>query len=260
MTKINNFNPDLYYLGKICKYGHCFADTGRSLRQSSNRTCVECQKNIKLKYVSLNSELCAERTSRWRKKISTRENIIPCSEKDCSVCGARKKAGDFYPDKCSLGGLLSHCKECDKIRQNTYRAKDRKLRVYKDPELIKANRRKIKSRYKKTAKGKLANTISHHRRKALLLMTESTNYTPTQLLSRFAEFNNECVYCGSSGKVSIDHFNPVSKFGADSLKNIVPACVKCNSSKNNRNPEIWFKAQSFFTIERWKNLTEKIEM
>lgn len=188
MTKTNNFNPELYYLGRICKYGHAFADTQQSLRQSSNRTCVECQKNLKLKYVSLNVELCAERTHRWRKNISSRENILSPSEKKCSVCGENKIADDFYSEKYSFTGLRSHCKECEKTRQSTYRAKRRKPKVYKDPELIRENRRKIKSRYKKTVKGKLANTISHHRRKASMLMTESVKYTPAQLPNRFSGF------------------------------------------------------------------------
>jgi len=260
MTKTSDYNSDLYYLGRICKYGHGFADTQQSLRQCSNRTCIECQKKIKLKYVSLNAELCAERMRRWRKNIASRENVTMPSQKNCSVCNEQKTSADFYPEKYSFDGLHSHCKDCDKVRQNNYRVKRRKPRVYKDPELIKENRRKIKNRYKKTPKGKLANTISHHRRKAVLLMTESENYTPTQLQLRFAEFDNKCVYCDSSDKISIDHFNPVSKLGADKLGNIVPACVKCNSSKNNKLPEVWFRAQSFFTVEKWKNLIRKLEI
>lgn len=260
MIKINKFNSDLYYLGKICKYGHAFFDTRQSLRQKSNRTCIECQKAIRLKHVLLNFDLCAKRMRHWREQISVRENIVIPAEKNCSVCHLRKTADSFYPDKCSIDGLLSHCTACDKIRQSIRRAKHQKPKVYKDPETIKANRRKIKSRYKKTAKGKLANSIAHHRRKALKLKIGSVKYTPTELQSRFAEFGNKCVYCGDDAKISLDHFKPVSKLGADALTNIVPACIKCNSSKNNKDPELWFKGQTFFTEEKWKNLIEKIEM
>jgi 5-methylcytosine-specific restriction endonuclease McrA len=179
-------------------------------------------------------------------------------EKQCNSCFEIKPAKEFYVEKYSANGLLGHCISCDKKRQDAFRAKRRKPLIRKDPEIIKENRRKIKARYKKSIKGKLANTLAQHRRKATLKSVESKNYTPTQVSARFTEFDNQCVYCGSKEKITIDHFIPISKFGADKIENIVPACIKCNSSKNNKSPEDWFRSKTFFEIEKWQFLIKKL--
>jgi len=258
MTRTNDYNSGLYYLGRICKNNHVFAKTSNSLRQKSNRTCVECQKRIAKTYKTNNYQLCNERTKQWRKKIVENKTKALPIEKQCCVCHQEKSSSDFYPAKYSADGLVGHCKVCDKNRQSNSRDIHRKPRIHKDPEIVKENQRKIKSRYKKTIKGKLANAKAQHRRRAMFLQVEFRRYTPSQILSRFAEFKNECVYCGNNEKLTIDHFFPITKFGADSLENIVPACRKCNSSKNNKHPEIWYKSQSFFSNEKWKILIGKI--
>lgn len=258
MTKTNDFNQELYYLGAICKYGHPFADSKKSLRQKSNRTCIECQKNIKKKYVKSHFDLCAERNRLWRKRISGKESIRKITEKKCSVCKEIKSIKEFYPEKYSLDKLKSNCITCNLEGQKKYRLIHSKPRVLKDPEVIKENRRIIKRRYKKSKKGKLANTIAIHRRKAHLKSVEAKNYTPTQILERFSKFDNKCVYCGSTSRISIDHFKPISKRGADKIENIVPACRFCNSSKNNKDPEEWFRTTKFYSEEKWNKILEKL--
>ena len=42
-----------------------------------------------------------------------------------------------------------------------------------------------------------------------------------------------CVYCGSTDKPSIDHIIPIDKGGTQDPKNLIRACLSCNSSKNN---------------------------
>lgn len=53
--------------------------------------------------------------------------------------------------------------------------------------------------------------------------------------------NFQCQYCGvrpGLKQLSIDHVQPVSKGGATSWENCVVACVKCNTRKGNRTPEV----------------------
>ncbi len=257
MTRTNDYNFELYYLGKICKNNHVFAKTSNSLRQKSNRTCIECQKSITKKYKTNNYQLCNERIKQWRGKIAKNKSKSLPMEKQCCVCGQWRSSNSFYPAKYSADGLAGHCKVCDKERQKHSREMRRKPKIPKDPETIRENRRKAKSRYKKSTKGKLANTKAQHRRRAAMLQAEFKRYTPSQILSRFAEFQNQCVYCGNDATLTIDHFFPITKFGADSLENIVPACAKCNSSKNNKDPEMWFKSRTFFSNEKWQILIDK---
>ncbi len=49
-----------------------------------------------------------------------------------------------------------------------------------------------------------------------------------------------CLYCGNSfcsQELTRDHIVPRAQGGADSWKNVVAACKRCNHSKGNRTPE-----------------------
>jgi len=45
------------------------------------------------------------------------------------------------------------------------------------------------------------------------------------------EKKDECIFCGSKGKLSLEHLFPRSLNGPDDEKNVVWICSKCNSSK-----------------------------
>lgn len=49
----------------------------------------------------------------------------------------------------------------------------------------------------------------------------------------------ECVYCGEPATQQ-DHVVPRGRLGWED--HLVPACRRCNDSKNNRTPEEWFAA------------------
>lgn len=72
-------------------------------------------------------------------------------------------------------------------------------------------------------------------------------------------FNNRCAYCGCDGKLTKDHIIPFSHGGELRISNIVPACVKCNSSKKDRPVEEWYKHQSFYSERRMERITEYVK-
>ena len=47
----------------------------------------------------------------------------------------------------------------------------------------------------------------------------------------------ECVYCGSSKELTIDHVIPRSRGGKNSWTNLVTCCQKCNLKKGNKTPD-----------------------
>lgn len=51
--------------------------------------------------------------------------------------------------------------------------------------------------------------------------------------------NYQCVYCGSTEDLTLDHVVPRSQGGRGTMQNLVTACRTCNSSKNNRTPDEW---------------------
>lgn len=48
---------------------------------------------------------------------------------------------------------------------------------------------------------------------------------------------NQCVYCGSSKNLTLDHIMPKSRGGNNDWMNLVTSCMKCNLKKGNRTPE-----------------------
>jgi 5-methylcytosine-specific restriction endonuclease McrA len=50
---------------------------------------------------------------------------------------------------------------------------------------------------------------------------------------------HRCIYCASTEAVQMDHIDPLSKGGAHDPENVVPACRRCNSSKQNKTLLVW---------------------
>ena len=64
-------------------------------------------------------------------------------------------------------------------------------------------------------------------------------------------FNNECAYCGDKNtELEQEHVIPVNLGGKYEMGNIIPACRRCNSSKNNSDMHEWYKRQNFFNNDR----------
>jgi hypothetical protein len=70
-------------------------------------------------------------------------------------------------------------------------------------------------------------------------------------------FNFRCAYCGKSWEENKKetnkdlHRDHVVFDGRNDLKNCIPACNSCNSSKGEYTLNEWYKTQSFFVRERY---------
>ncbi len=53
----------------------------------------------------------------------------------------------------------------------------------------------------------------------------------------FARDGWRCVYCGSAGRLTLDHVVPRSRGGDSVWENVVTSCAPCNMRKGNRLPE-----------------------
>lgn len=49
--------------------------------------------------------------------------------------------------------------------------------------------------------------------------------------------NHQCVYCGSSKNLTLDHVIPKSRGGKNDWHNLVTSCFKCNLKKADKTPE-----------------------
>jgi 5-methylcytosine-specific restriction endonuclease McrA len=71
-----------------------------------------------------------------------------------------------------------------------------------------------------------------NRRRALKRGTHS-DFTGAQWREMQEAYGHRCAYCHrrAKGHLTQDHVTPLSKGGADTVSNIVPACGSCNSKK-----------------------------
>lgn len=49
--------------------------------------------------------------------------------------------------------------------------------------------------------------------------------------------NHECVYCGSTKQLTLDHVIPKSRGGKNDWNNLVTCCFTCNLKKGNKTPD-----------------------
>lgn len=56
-------------------------------------------------------------------------------------------------------------------------------------------------------------------------------FTADEWSALVADHNSACAYCGRAGRLEADHRIPVSRGGTNSIENVLPACRRCNRSK-----------------------------
>lgn len=107
----------------------------------------------------------------------------------------------------------------------------------------------------------------HQKRRALKRNLPAT-LTPEQWESIKACFDYSCAYCGETeeslmargaGPLHQEHFIPLVKGGEYTHNNIIPACVSCNSSKNDKSFSEWYPEQLFCCPEREKRILSHTE-
>lgn len=63
-------------------------------------------------------------------------------------------------------------------------------------------------------------------------------------------YGTNCVYCGKEQeKWTLDHVVPVSGQGTNDIWNTVPACEKCNHTKDNQPLEQWLEPTQLQQLE-----------
>jgi len=66
------------------------------------------------------------------------------------------------------------------------------------------------------------------------------SYSIEELRSKFAKFDNKCVYCGDTETLTADHIIPLSRGGSNYIDNVVSACFACNNEKRSRTAKEFF--------------------
>jgi len=200
-------------------------------------------------------------------RVITEGVVMP--KKQCSQCGEIKSYSEFHKGKRYVGGVESACKVCRSLNgKKRYQQKREHIlavaKAWKDAhpdqcrEMVRKRRReKVEAvriwqrayyasnpeRYRKAArewakrnrdKVRARNKAQRARRRGA---KRSGAYTFQDWQAVMERYGYCCAYCGEKKPLTQDHIIPLSRGGAHSTSNIVPACSSCNSRKNKRTPE-----------------------
>ena len=116
-----------------------------------------------------------------------------------------------------------------------------------------AKRKAYLHNYYSSEEGRAYKRMKYQFRKAQTLKVKNT-LTEEEWQENILFFDGECAYCGSKEKLTQDHIIPVSKGGGYTKENIIPCCGSCNSSKQDKNYEEWYKSKSFFNKKRLERI------
>jgi len=176
------------------------------------------------------------------------------SMKSCSKCKQDKSTDLFQVDKSRNDGLQPYCKSCRKIAQQNYYLKNKDSFNKKQAIRRSVNRDEInqyfRKRYQSHKEEESLRKKIYHRNNPEISNNASARRRVRKLNNGVflvtlkelkALYNASCFYCGFNANIEIDHVIPISRGGRHSIGNLVPACITCNRSKNNKFIIEWRK-------------------
>lgn len=123
-------------------------------------------------------------------------------KKMCRNCGTEKEVALFEVDSRCKTKHTNRCRECKNELD------DKASRAY----------RRLRSRSEKIG--------------------TPIEVTKQEIRLLFEMFDGCCAYCGkrpeTERQLTLEHIVPLSEGGRNTLANLIPACISCNSSKHNK--------------------------
>jgi 5-methylcytosine-specific restriction endonuclease McrA len=241
----SEFDKGKFYLGKLCKNGHEWMNSGMSLRRQANRMCHECiNLNARAAYgrKRLNSDWLEHRQSNQRKWVRERRDetgrwsrakncsgqLFPCLTGTGSGGKARivhdvmrrghtfEEALGLVDDYKTLWELIAKVGRSPVVA--TLVAEEQARYWLEHPEkkrLASKERNRLRAawRHRNDPEYRLYHRQKSKRRKALMRSSVGIQLSGKRVRARFAEFGHSCAYCGAAGDLHIEHVVPISKGG-----------------------------------------------
>jgi len=181
--------------------------------------------------------------------------------KVCRVCGLEKSVDEFPPRNDSPDGYRNDCRLCRRKYQRewelTHREQDKeRLRVYYEehtalakrratewrlshPERRRRNNRRWAHRNPDKAAASAARYRQDHPREYAVYAQKRRarkreaegGFSGSEWKELCRAVGERCVACGERRRLTIDHIEPLSIGGTNSIENIQPLCGRCNSAK-----------------------------
>jgi hypothetical protein len=199
------------------------------------------------KTYELNREKILERNRQWRAA-----NLGKVEEKDRRYYLANREK------------LKAKSRHWRRNNYKKYYKVNREIILEKARQWREANIEKVRETGRRYYQANIEKRIEEsRRRKAFKRTMRAKALSPLTIAgkdARFALWRNHCAFCGVDPKhprnhgykrLTVDHLLALVSHGLDESTNIVPACSTCNSSKNAKPVEAWYRRQPFFTEARW---------
>lgn len=189
--------------GKIRLYGeHTYA----------MRTCIQCQ--------------CEKPLTGFSPRKNRGPEAFNTLCKDCHAARLRQKRRDD-PDR---------YREYSR-RGDAKRSKEQKeARVQYHREKVRGNPGPNRERVRAWAKANPERRRDHVRADKAKRRAKSkdSSFTVAQWTQLCEIYSHRCLCCGKVAPLTADHIQPLSMGGSNSIENIQPLCMPCNSRKYNR--------------------------
>jgi 5-methylcytosine-specific restriction endonuclease McrA len=244
---------DRFKLGIICKREHDWTGNGQSLRYNKYKGCCV---------------LCARQEAPKRKERQKLNDPEFAAKHAARARKLRAQPGYVRPDRKhniewhEARMLMAAIKRAGRLPSVAILVRDQQRKYWREhPAEYKefANQRSLRAhqwRYMTDHSFRLYHRSKSKQRKAKQRGSTALMLSRDQLWRRWVEFDHCCAYCGIDGDMHIEHVIPISKGGEHHLGNIVPACQRCNYSKNSAPVEEWYKAQPFFSDAKWQKIQD----
>lgn len=171
--------------------------------------------------------------------------------KYCPRCDSTKPLDAFNKNKNRYDGYQGYCRPCQNSRNVEWQIDNRdrylalkKARYYNNKEKHnegvrrwqKANpdkMAKIYARYARSHKEKVNSKVNRRR----VLIESNRLFVLDKEVKKL--YSSNCIHCGTTKNITMDHLIPVSRGGRHSIGNLVPMCRSCNSKKGKRLYAEW---------------------
>ena len=177
--------------------------------------CKVCSNAGNKKYRETNKEKVIEKNRKWSEENS--EKVI---EKG-------RKWRETNKEK-----IIDSSKKW--YKENKEKSAEKNRRYYE------ANKEKTAERGRKWNEENPEKIREYGRKRRAMKAEVDENYTKLDEAKTMKAFNNKCFNCGSTERLEIDHYYPLSKGNALTLSNAIVLCRSCNSSKHAKDPVDFF--------------------
>lgn len=253
------FDREKLCLGKLCKRGHDWQGTGRSLRRKSKRECLECER---LRARGRDKEERRLRKRAWYEQNRDRTLAVNAAYRETHKEEIKQHQKLWYEEnREDRSAYHKDWRERNKEKLIQQRKRDRianpeKHRLSGAANYIR-NREACRKRaklYRHTDRGRTLEKMARHRKRARLRNASTHAPTFEEIATLRDKCNCQCVYCDSPESLSLDHFIPLCFGGSHCIGNLLIACTSCNSSKHTSDPYEWFQTRPTFSKKRWKSI------